>query len=156
MLTKQGMATAMVRRMVHTTGSAASGVNVMGQSAVTGDRHPSGSQWSARRAATYHCILDVLDFSVNGYERDRQGPHRRSCLETLGNNNNSLKQYRKVGIEDAKSWMEWRLANLQSGIPNSAATRLADGWAQQLSPALGDLDERIAKIEATNLGVWGQ
>jgi hypothetical protein len=50
-----------------------------------------------------------------------------------------------------KSWMERRLANLRSGIPNSAATKLADGWAQQLSPALGDLDERIAKIEAANL-----
>ena len=47
--------------------------------------------------------------------------------------------------------MERRLANLRSGIPNSAATKLADGWAQQLSPALGDLDERIAEIEATNL-----
>ena len=72
-------------------------------------------------------------------------------LETLGNNNNNLKQYRKVGLEDAKSWMEWRLANLRSGIPNSAATKLSDGWDQQLSPALGDLDEHIAKIEATNL-----
>jgi hypothetical protein len=88
---------------------------------------------------------------VNGYERDCQGPHRQSCLEILGNNNNSLNQYRKVEIEGAKSWMERRLANLRSGIPNSAATKLADGWAQKLSPALGDLDERIAKIEANNL-----
>ncbi len=122
MLIKQGMATAMVRMSAHTTGSTAGGVNTMGQPADLGGRRPSGSQWSARRAATYHCILEVLDCSVNGHERDRQGPCRRSRLETLGNKNNNLKQYRKVGLKDAKSWMEQRLANLRSGIPNSAAT----------------------------------
>jgi len=121
MLTKQGMATAMVRMSAHTTGSAAGGVNTMGQPADSGGRRPSGSRWSARRAATYRRILEVLDCSVNGHERDRQGSRRRSRLETLGNNNNNLKQYRKVGLEDAKTWMEQRLANLQSGIPNSAA-----------------------------------
>ena len=97
------MATAMVRMSAHTTGSAASGVNAMGQPADSGGRHPSGSQWSARCAATYRRILEVLDCSVNGHERDRQGPHRRSRLETLGNNDNNLKQYRKVGLEDVKS-----------------------------------------------------
>jgi len=39
---------------------------------------------------------------------------------------------------------------LRSGIPNSVATQLASGWARQLSPELGDLDERIAEIEASN------
>ena len=47
--------------------------------------------------------------------------------------------------------MERRLANLRSGIPNLVATQLASGWARQLSPVLGDLNERIAKIEASNL-----
>jgi hypothetical protein len=47
--------------------------------------------------------------------------------------------------------MERRLANLRSGIPNSVATQLASGCARQLSPELGDLDERIAEIEANNL-----
>jgi len=47
--------------------------------------------------------------------------------------------------------MERRLANLRSGIPNSVATQLASGWARQLYPKLGDLDERIAEIEAGNL-----
>ncbi len=47
--------------------------------------------------------------------------------------------------------MERRLAKLRSGISNSVATQLASGWARQLSPNLGDLDERIAKIEANNL-----
>ncbi len=40
---------------------------------------------------------------------------------------------------------------MRSGITNSLATQLASGWAHQLSPELGDLDERIAEIEASNL-----
>ncbi len=40
---------------------------------------------------------------------------------------------------------------MRSGIPNSEATQLASVCARQLSPELGDLDERIAKIEASNL-----
>jgi hypothetical protein len=47
-----------------------------------------------------------------------------------------------------KTWMECRLACMRSGIPNLVAT---DTWAQQLNQSLGDLDERIANIEATNL-----
>ena len=39
----RGMATPMVRGMTCTTGSAASGVNAMGQPADSGDRRPSGS-----------------------------------------------------------------------------------------------------------------
>ncbi len=146
----RGMATPMVRGAAHTTGSSAGGVNVTGQSADSGDRRPSGSRCSSRRAAIYHRILDVLDCSVNGCERDRPG-HRRSRLETLGDNEKSLNQYRKVGFKDAKSWMERRLAKLTSGIPNSVATQLASGWARQLSPKLGNLNERIAEIEANNL-----
>ena len=146
----RGMATSMVRGMARTTGSAASGVNAMGQSADGGDSRPSGSRRPSQCAAVYCRILDVLDCSVDGRERDHQG-QRRLRLETLGNNDNSLHQFRKVGYEDAKSWMERRLANLRSGIPNSDATQLASSWARQLSPELGDLDERIAKIEASNL-----
>ncbi len=69
----RGMATPMVRGMARTTGSAASGVNAMGQSANIGDRRPSGSRRSSQRAAVYRRILDVLDCSVDGRERDRQG-----------------------------------------------------------------------------------
>jgi hypothetical protein len=141
----------MVRGTTHTTSTAASGVDVMGQSADRGGGRSSRSRWSLQRTSVYHRILGVLDDSVNGYERDCQGQHRQSRLETLRNNNNSLKQYRMVGVEDAKSWMERRLANMRSGIPNSAATKLAAGWAQQLTPTLGDLDECIADIEARNL-----
>ncbi len=101
-------------------------------------------------AAVYRRILDALDCSVDGHNRDCRG-ERQSRLETLGNNDNSLHQLRKVGFEDAKSWMERRLANLRSGILNSVATQLASGWASKLSPELGDLDGPIAEIEASNL-----
>jgi hypothetical protein len=37
----------------------------------------------------------------------------------------NVKQYKKVGYEDAKTWMERRLANMKSGVPNWAATDLA-------------------------------
>jgi hypothetical protein len=36
-----------------------------------------------------------------------------------------VKQYKKVGYKDAKTWMEHRLANMKSGVPNWAATDLA-------------------------------
>jgi hypothetical protein len=57
----------------------------------------------------------------------------------------------KVGLEDAKTWMECRLVCMRSGIPNSVAMEKASTWAQQLNPSLGDLDECIANIEAPNL-----
>jgi hypothetical protein len=84
-------------------------------------------------------------------ERDHCEPPRRSCLETIGNSEINLKQYRKVGFEDAKSWMERRHSCMRSGIPNSMATEMASNWAQKLNPSLGDLDERIVEIKATNL-----
>ncbi len=84
-------------------------------------------------------------------ERDHHESSRQPRLETLRNSEINLKQFRKVGLEDAKTWMECRLACIRSGIPNSVATEMAYTWAQQLNLSLGDLDERIADIEATNL-----
>ncbi len=63
----------------------------------------------------------------------------------------NLKQFRKVGLEDAKTGMERRLACMRTGIPNLVAMELASTWAQQLNLSLEDLDEHIADIEATNL-----
>ena len=40
---------------------------------------------------------------------------------------------------------------MKSGLRNSTAMKLAVSWAQQLNPVLGDLDEHIANIEASNL-----
>ncbi len=47
--------------------------------------------------------------------------------------------------------MERRLACMRLGIHNLVATEMASTWAQQLNPSLGDLDECISDIEATNL-----
>jgi hypothetical protein len=59
------------------------------------------------------------------------------------------KQYKKVGHEDAKTWMERRLAKMKSGVPNWAATDLASHWCDGLK--LHNLDETIAEIESINL-----
>jgi hypothetical protein len=84
-------------------------------------------------------------------KRDRHESSRQPRLETLRNSEINLEQFRKVGLEDAKTWMEHRLACIRSGIPNLVATEMASTWAQQLNPSLGDLDECIADIQATNL-----
>jgi hypothetical protein len=37
----------------------------------------------------------------------------------------NVKKYKKVGYEGAKMWMEHRLANMKSGVPNWATMDLA-------------------------------
>ncbi len=56
-----------------------------------------------------------------------------------------------VGYEDAKMWMERRLARMKSGVPDWAATTMAGEWALSLEPDITDLDKGIAEIEAANL-----
>ena len=62
-----------------------------------------------------------------------------------------LQQYHKVGFEDAKTWMERRLAGMKKGVPNWVATALADKWSGTLGENIDDLDRGIAEIEAANL-----
>jgi hypothetical protein len=150
-LCQQGLATAMVRGAAHTTDTAASGVNASNTTAVGGGARPSRSRWSLQQAALYRCISCVLDNSVMDIKRDRHEASRQPHLETLRNSEINLKQFRKVGLEDARTWMECRLACMRSGIPNLVATEIASIWAQQLNPSLGDLDECFTDIEATNL-----
>jgi hypothetical protein len=64
-------------------------------------------------------------------------------------NSIKVKQYKKVGYKDAKTWMEHRLANMKSGVPNWAATDLASQWCEGIKRH--DLDETIAEIESINL-----
>lgn len=137
-------------RTAHTAGAAASGVHAHEYYAESRGGRPSRSRRTSRRAAIYRRIIGILDSGVGGHGEDRSRGGR-SSLGQLGRVDNGFNQYRKVGFEDAKAWMERRLANLRSGIPNSVVTQLASGWAQHLSTSLGDLDERIADIEATNL-----
>jgi hypothetical protein len=44
----------------------------------------------------------------------------------------NVKQYKKVGYKDAKTWMERRLANMKSGVPNWAAMDLSSQWSKGL------------------------
>ncbi len=55
----------------------------------------------------------------------------------------------KQGYKDAKTWMERRLANMKSRVPNWAAMDLASQWCNGLKRH--DLDETIAEIESINL-----
>ena len=61
----------------------------------------------------------------------------------------NVKQYMKVGYKDAKTWMERRLANMKSGVPNWAATDLASQWCDGLKRH--DFDRTIAEIESIYL-----
>jgi hypothetical protein len=61
------------------------------------------------------------------------------------------RQFHKVGYEDAKTWMERRLAAMKSGVPNWATTAIAGEWESGLLPDLTDLDDGIAEVEAANL-----
>jgi hypothetical protein len=60
-----------------------------------------------------------------------------------------VKQYKKVGYKDAKTWMERRLANMKSEVPNWATTDLASQWCEGLK--CHNLDETIVEIESINL-----
>jgi hypothetical protein len=140
----------MVKRTAHTTGTAASGVNAC--FICCSERGATNEiEMAIATSGLVLWHLCILDNSVMEIERDRREPPWWSCLETLENSEITLKQCRKVGFEDAKSWMECRLACMRSGIPNSKAKEMAFNWAQQLNLFLGDLDKPMAEIEATNL-----
>ena len=40
---------------------------------------------------------------------------------------------------------------MKSGVPNRIATKMADEWSASLTEDMGDLDPRIAEIEAANM-----
>jgi hypothetical protein len=65
--------------------------------------------------------------------------HRLQAIQVDGSVN--VKQYKKVGYKDAKTWMEHRLANMKSGVPNWAATDLASQWSEGLRK--NDLDKKM-------------
>ncbi len=69
------------------------------------------------------------------------------CTDTIL----TARQFHKVGYEDAKTWMERRVAAMKSGVSNWAATAIAGEWQSSLSPDLTDLNEGIAEIKAANL-----
>jgi hypothetical protein len=48
--------------------------------------------------------------------------------------------FTSLEYEDAKTWMERRLAGMKSGIPNWVATAMAGEWAGGLRDNITDLD----------------
>jgi hypothetical protein len=143
----KGMATAMVRSKASVTGAAASGTSSSNLGA-KGGRSVSESRRSARRAAIYRQINSVLknNHGVSSGDQSVLGSGAQVCQ--VGNRVN-VNQYKKVGYEDAKTWMERRVANMKSGVPNWAAADLASLWCNGLKHQ--DLDETIAEIESINL-----
>ena len=54
--------------------------------------------------------------------------------------------------EDAKTWMERRLAGMKNGVPTAEAAGLSREWASSANvDILQGMDTGIADIEATNL-----
>jgi hypothetical protein len=147
MLLQLGMATAMVKPAAHATGTAASGMSSNTSVAKMGGRM-SGSQPSLRQAASYCQIISMLHNNQRVVSGDQSG--KTSRLQTIQVDNSiNVKQYKKVGYKDAKTWMEHRLASMKSGVPNWAATDLASKWCDGLN--WHDLYEMIAEIESFNL-----
>jgi hypothetical protein len=107
-----------------------------------GGERPPGSKRSARRAALYCRICSALD--NNSRQQDRV-PHPHASFTP------QLRQFHKVRYEDAKTWMERKLAGMKSGVPNWVATAMAGEWAGGLGDDITDPDRGIAEIEAVNL-----
>ncbi len=65
---------------------------------------------------------------------------------------NNLKQFSKVGFEEAKAWMEWRLAAMKNRVPKVDAAELEQDWLSSLEHnELSGLDPGIVEIESVNL-----
>jgi hypothetical protein len=57
-----------------------------------------------------------------------------------------------VGFEEAKAWMERRLAGMKNGVPAAGARGLSREWISSVdSNSLLRMDPGIAAIEAANL-----
>jgi hypothetical protein len=109
-----------------------------------GGERPSRSRWSAQHAALYRCNCCML-------EKDTRKDRRNKSTHSHAHVNSQLRQFLKVGYKDAKTWMEWKLASMKSGVPNWAATAIAEEWQSGMVPDFTDLNEGIAEIEAANL-----
>jgi hypothetical protein len=86
-------------------------------------------------------------------ERDRKQARRPA---TSAEHKTTLQpktiQQSKVGLEEAKAWIEQRLAAMKNGVPKADAAELARDWLSSLEHNKpSGLDPRIAKIEAIDL-----
>ncbi len=104
MLSQLGMATAMAKSAAHAVGVAASGMSSNNFGAKVGGRL-SGSRRSSRRAALYHQINSMLHNNQGVGSGDQSSIMSRLQAIQVDNRIN-VKQYKKVGYEDAKTWVE--------------------------------------------------
>jgi hypothetical protein len=135
-----GSATALGSKTIHAPGATPGGMQVDKAIVAWGGKCPSGTQWSDRWAALYRRICSMLNKNIRDVKET-------GCTDTIS----TARQFHKFGYEDAKLWMERRLAAMKSGVPNWAATAIAGEWQSSLSPDLTDLDKGIAEIKAANL-----
>jgi len=113
----------MVKSSASATGVAASGMSSNNLGATGGGRSPR-SQQSSRRAALY-CQINSMLHNNQGVGSGDQSSLTHGLQAIQVDSSVNVKQYKKVGYEDAKTWMECRLASMKSGVPNWAATDLA-------------------------------
>jgi len=131
----------------------AAGRGGLAQSTVENDtgRGPRCRQ-SARRATTYqqrNRVERFLNVHQNGGGSSNGGSGRRQNIINNENVEERGGQYMKVGLEDAKEWMERRLSKFKSGIPKKDAARLASDWQEGFNQT--DIDHRIIEIEAAQI-----
>jgi hypothetical protein len=127
------------------TGTAPSDTNCQTSSAGRGGNGLPRSWHSSRRATIYRQINVEL---IRGLDGSPVGQ------TNVGNSStqNNLKQFRKVGYEDTKTWMERRLAGMKNGVPAADAACLSREWASSVNEdILRGMDPGIADIEAANL-----
>jgi hypothetical protein len=148
MLLQLGMATAMVKSTAHAMGVAASGMSSNNLGARGGGRL-SGSRRSSRQAALYCQIKSMIHTNQGVGSGNQSRLTNMSQATSQVDNRIKVKQYKKVGYKDAKTWMERRLANMKSGVPTWDATDLASQWCEGLK--CHDLDKTITEIESINL-----
>jgi hypothetical protein len=127
------------------TGSAPSDTSSHTQAAVRGGNKRPRSRHLSRCATIYLQINKELIRGVEG------SPARKPLVQNSSIHKN-LKQFSKVGFEEAKTWMERRLAGMKNGIPAADAASLSQGWLSSVdSNTLLGMDPGIAAIEAANL-----
>jgi hypothetical protein len=122
------LTTAMNSPTASVTGTAPSDTNCHTSSTGRGGNGRPRSRHLSRRATIYCQINEELIRGVDG------SPVGQPHVEN-GSIRNNLKQFSKVGYEDAKTWMERRLAGMKNGVPVADAAGLSREWASS-----GDAD----------------
>jgi hypothetical protein len=139
------LTTGMNSLMAGVTGTAPGDTSSHSRLAVRGESERPRSRHLSRHATTNHQINKELLRGVEGRPLG-QPPIQNSSMH------NNLKQFSKVGVEEAKAWMERRLAGMKNGVPAADAAGLSCKWMSSVdSNTLLGMDPGIAATEAANL-----